>query len=513
MAESLRKLPRELIVVTRNGVLAGAPAFMAHAEAVTSIAGLVRQYGGELRPHFGLSVRRLDAVSAASPSVGRQTPLTLARYYRVDAPEEQLESIAASLQAHPEVQSVFVKPSGEPARLNSMLPSAAEPPSVTADFTSRQNYLDAAPGGVDARYAWTVPGGSGDGVSIIDIEGEWRFSHEDLVDNEGGVVGGTPPGDQGWRNHGTAVLGVFHGDRNDFGITGISPNANVRGISIFPDGTAAAAIRAAADMLDPGEIILIELHYPGPRFSFQARDDQRGYIPAEWWPDTFEAVLYATQKGVIVVEAGGNGAENLDDPLYDANPAAPYGPFPPTWSNPFRRSADSGAIIVGAGAPPQGTHQHDWGPDRSRLDFSNYGSMVDVQGWGREVTSTGYGDLQGGDNEDLWYTDQFSGTSSASPVIVGVIGAIQGVLRAAAQPLLTPGSARALLRSGGSPQQDGLAGLVSERIGNRPDLRAFIRELIPTAPQAVNQPAAAPVQTINIKIGDTKVARIVNIDL
>jgi hypothetical protein len=80
MPESLTKLPRELIVVTRNGVVAGAPAFMAHAEAVTSIAGLVRQYGGELRPHFGLSARRLRAVSAASPSVDRQTPLTLARY-------------------------------------------------------------------------------------------------------------------------------------------------------------------------------------------------------------------------------------------------------------------------------------------------------------------------------------------------------------------------------------------------------------------------------------------------
>ena len=79
-----------------------------------------------------------------------------------------------------------------------------------------------------------------------------------------------------------------------------------------------------------------------------------------------------------------------------------------------RSMRDSGAIVVGAGAPPSGTH----GPDRSRLDFSNWGSIVDSQGWGEGVTTTGgffdgAGDLQGG-KENQWYTQRFSGTSSAS---------------------------------------------------------------------------------------------------
>ncbi|MEK8170065.1 hypothetical protein NKH77_10840 [Streptomyces sp. M19] len=43
----------------------------------------------------------------------------------------------------------------------------------------------------------------------------------------------------------------------------------------------------------------------------------------------------------------------------------------------------------GAGAPPPGTHGRDHGPDRSRLEFSNYGMRLDAQGWGREVTTTG----------------------------------------------------------------------------------------------------------------------------
>ena len=94
--------------------------------------------------------------------------------------------------------------------------------------------------------------------------------------------------------------------------------------------------------------------------------------------------------------------------------------------------------MVGAGAPPPGTHGRDHGADRSRLDFSNYGALVDAQGWGREVTTTGYGDLQGGSIEDLWYTDQFSGTSSASPIVVGALGCVQGFLRAAGRAPLTP---------------------------------------------------------------------------
>jgi hypothetical protein len=177
---------------------------------------------------------------------------------------------------------------------------------------------------------------------------------------------------------------------------------------------------------------------------------------------------------VIVVEAAGNGAQNLDDPIY--NTPAPG--FPAGWTNPFNRAnRDSGAIIVGAGAPPPGTHGRNHGPDRSRLDFSNFGASLDVQGWGREVTTCGYGDLQGGANEDLWYTDQFSGTSSASPIIVGTLGSLQGIVRARGAPVLTPARARQLLRTTGSTQQDAPGRPRTQRIGNRPNLRALVAAL------------------------------------
>ncbi|HKP58473.1 MAG TPA: S8 family serine peptidase [Polyangiales bacterium] len=460
----------ELIVVTRS---TSGPA-TAVAAAPSSLDALLAREGAALHPLFGSTPARARAAAAGLPRAAAGGP-DLSRFHRVAAPGAQLDTLAAKLAADPSVEAAYVKPGAEPARINDMIATAEVAPAVTPDFTTRQFYLQAAPGGIDAAFAQSVPGGSGAGIRIIDIEGAWRFSHEDLRANEGGVVGGTESTDIGWRNHGTAVIGVIGGDRNPLGVTGIAPDAVQMAISIFGAGQGSSkAIRDAADRLSPGDVILIELHRPGPHFNFEGRSDQLGYIAVEFWPDDFAAIQYATARGVIVVEAAGNGAENFDDALYQAIPAG----FPADWANPFNRAnRDSGAILVGAGAPPPGTHGRDWGPDRSRLDFSNYGASVDVQGIGREITTCGYGDLQGGTSEDEWYTDTFSGTSSSSPIVVGAIASIQGMLAAAGRTLLDPAGARALLRATGSPQQDGPGRPATQRIGNRPDLNAMARAL------------------------------------
>jgi hypothetical protein len=458
---------------------------------VTPLNQILERHKAIIRPLFGASEDRLMFKSA--PAVGPAMP-NFAIYYRVEAPAPRLKEIARELRENDAIEAAYVKPPAEPPLINEMAPAAVEAPPATPDFTSRQVYLGPAPSGIDARHAWTLRGGRGAAVRIIDIEGAWRFSHEDLTQNQGGLVGGVPSPDIGWRNHGTAVIGVFGGDGNGFGVSGICPEANVSAISIFGGMGSAPAIRNAVNRLQAGDIILLELHRAGPRNNYQSRPDQNGYIAIEWWPDDFDAILFATRRGILVVEAAGNGAQNLDDPIYDT----PDSGFPAGWTNPFNRAnRDSGAILVGAGAPPPGTHGRDHGPDRSRLGFSNFGNAIDVQGWGREVTTCGYGDLQGGSNEDFWYTDQFSGTSSASPIVVGTLGCLQGILRAGGITPLTPARARKVLRATGSPQQDAPGQPSSQRIGNRPDLRALVRgagvrvSRVPATKTATKKPTAA----------------------
>jgi hypothetical protein len=472
--EGMPESPRELVVMMR-----------AEAEVASAESGLRSRSGMDtgrvdrilsaakatIAPMFGASEERVRAsMGAVAAAAGARDPAT---FYRVDAEDERLDELAAALGEAEPVEAAYVKPPASPAALfEGMEPASEEAPPVSPDFTGRQGYLDAAPGGVDARWAWTQAGGRGANVNIIDVEGAWRFTHEDLVQHQGGVVGGVQSGDIRWRNHGTAVVGVYGGDGNAFGVTGIASDAVTTAYSIFGAGnSSAAAIRGAANRMRAGDILLIELHRPGPRHAFASRDDQRGYIAVEWWPDDFAAILFATGRGVIVVEAAGNGAENLDDAIY--NTAAPG--FPASWRNPFNRAnPDCGAVVVGAGAPATLAH----GPDRSRLDFSNFGACVDAQGWGRDVCTTGYGDLQGGGNEDLWYTARFSGTSSASPVVVGALACVQGILRARGATLLTPATARQRLRATGSPQTDAPGRPATQRIGNRPNIRAIVEAIV-----------------------------------
>ncbi|MYW65226.1 S8 family serine peptidase [Streptomyces sp. SID8379] len=474
----------ELIILARPEARLRAETEGVRSAAGADVSALNMFLGDEqlaLEPLFG-SEERLQAVSDASAG-GADFP-DLALFYRVRGVGQRAQELRARIAALPEINDAYVKPGAVPASAHDDFDEARrmkEKAAATPDFTNRQGYLGPAPEGVDAVWAWQRLGGSGEGVTVIDVEGAWQLSHEDLSAKLAGVVVGTPISDVAWRNHGTAVLGVIGGDRNDRGVTGIAPESVTAAASFQGVGTA-AAIHAAAERLGPGDIVLIELHRPGPRFDFEQRDDQRGYIALEWWPDDYAAIKYATAKGVVVVGAAGNGAESLDDAVYERRPEG----FPSWWHNPFNPSnRSSGAVLVGAGAPPPGTHGRDHGPDRSRLAFSNYGARVDAQGWGREVTTTGGswnlpGDLQGGSEEIAWYTDTFSGTSSASPVVVGALASLQGMLKAGGQRPMTSQRARDVLRATGSPQQDAPGRPASQRIGNRPDIKGAVTNLLPS---------------------------------
>jgi hypothetical protein len=411
-------------------------------------------------------------------------------FYQIVASQNKLDVLAKQMNSQDCVQAAYVKP---PISLPRVIPEKPRSHSklrkrATGNYRSLQGYLDPAPGGIGIASATGFKGYLGDNINIVDIEWSWLFTHEDLKVNQRGVVFGTKPtsdANYGYENHGTAVAGILSGDVNNYGIVGIAPNAIFGGSSLGANSLSSAIYGAAAQM-NKGDVLQIELHQAGPNAS--ANSGQVGYIPVEWWPDTFVAIQYATKtKGLVVVEAGGNGYQSLDAPIYTTARTAMFGANSP---NPFNvNNPSSGAIIVGAGAPPPYTHNAYYGPDRSRLDFSNYGNRVDAQGWGVEVTSTGYGDIdnlntQTSVSRNLWYVKDFSGTSSATPIVTGALAVVQAVLKAKnPNKLLTSQQMASIVRlaANGSPQQDGVYGPATQRIGPRPDLNKLIPAAVKVA--------------------------------
>ncbi len=360
-----------------------------------------------------------------------------------------LIDIVRKLRADPAVEAAFLEPVAVPASLGfnaftgavpELPPPGAGDRSDTPDFTAEQGYLNAPPEGVNAWAVEDSTGADGATVQVVDVEGAWLWTHEDLPDpilELGGQIESL-----GWRNHGTAVLGEVRGGDNGYGVRGIAPGCEV-GCSSIAEQWTADAIYNAAVALNPGDVIIIELHAPGPNATGEG---QVGYVCMEYWQDNFDAIQIATALGVIVCEAAGNGGEDFDDPVY-------LGVFD-------RSQRDSGAIICGASV----------GSDLDPASFTNYGSRVDLHGWGYEVATTGYGYLYGIDeglDEEFWYTSGFNGTSSATPIVAGSVTAVQGMAKARWGFPLDSKLMRDLLVATGTPQEE-----PETHIGPRPDILA-----------------------------------------
>ncbi|MGA9772505.1 MAG: S8 family serine peptidase [Blastocatellia bacterium] len=335
-----------------------------------------------------------------------------------------------------------------------------------------QGYLNPAPLGMDVRYAWTLEGGHGENVRIVDVEYNWNLDHNDLLAATADLflyVRGVNPlsdriTDEGNKNHGTAVLGMLAAAPDGIGVTGIAYGATLGLVNPITEGTEAdisGAIRRTASKMEAGDILLLEQQsIAGPRFDIATG---RGLVPIEYESKIFKEIRNATAKGIVVIESSGNGFENLDHPAYN-------GAFD-------RNNRDSGAIIVGAGLPEGGIFGE--GPDRARTEESNYGSRVDVQGWGRAITTTGFGDLRHEQGENNWYTIDFGATSGATAMVAGAAALIQSIRKARGLAPLAPRDLRQLLVCTGSGQR----GNLSEHIGPRPNIRAALALLDGVAPE------------------------------
>jgi len=330
----------------------------------------------------------------------------------------------------------------------------------------QQPYLHAA-SGVGASTMWDVEGGTGAEVRIADAEYNWDLDHWEFAYQGAVTLLGDEPTDPSppedplrETNHGTAVLGELGAARNGFGVTGIAHESPLYVVATNTgpgDGVwdVGAAIMTALGTLEPGDVILIEQQMVGPNYTGDPPGTQVGLVPIEWYAPWYDVVVTAVGNGVIVVEAAGNGSQDLDDPIYSTGHGGHW---------PFLPENDSGAIIVGAGAVYSDT-------SRSRLWYSNYGSTVDLQGWGENVVTTGYGDLYSSEGQHLWYTQVFAGTSSASPIVAGACACFSSAYQAVSPLVPSPADVQSYLQRAGQAQTSGTYP-ASQNIGPLPDIPA-----------------------------------------
>jgi len=393
-----------------------------------------RTFSGD-REHFKALKARGEAAS------GRPGPdLSLWYDVRLPAGKASLATAINDLNAQDTVEIAHPAPVCELAVIRSEANEARMLP--TPDFTHLQDYLYDTPTGLNAPAAWAHPGGDGLGMRFIDVELGWVHTHEDF--NPFNQFYSSGEIDPSYHDHGTAVLGEVIGTDNAYGVTGFAHKAEWGTVAITVDEwpTVPHYFLEAAEALRPGDVWLIELQMYPP---------DRGATPMEWLQVNFDAIWTSCWSlGVVCIEAGANGSQNLDASHWD-------GVFD-------REVRDSGAIMVGAGTPTGRVAE--W--------FTNYGSRMDVHAWGSEIVTTGYGDLQGG-AETAWYTAQFGGTSGASPMITGSSLCLQGIHKAAYGVPMTPSELRQVLNETGIAHLD-----PSSEIGPRPDLEAAVDQVLGT---------------------------------
>lgn len=372
----------------------------------------------------------------------------LLNYYIVETQGDiDVQALLVQFEKSSLVETAYLQEEEAPPeeRLSNLSVNPYDEPRLT-----RQGYLEPAPLGINAPYAWSIKGGDGKGTTFVDMEYGWLFSHEDLVNQKIELMSGQNKSEH--HDHGTSVLGIVSAEDNNIGGIGIAPKAKVKVVSQIRDNgmyNTADAILSAVNNMQAGDILLLEA-----QATYEGYGD-KNYLPVEVKPDIFDAIRLGTNKGIIIIEAGANGGNDLDQ-FRDRNGKQVLNRNSPDFK-------DSGAIMVGA-ASARVPHKRSY--------FSNYGSRVDVYGWGNAVDTT---DAKPREFMINLYTSSFSGTSSASPIIAGAAASIQGITKTNLGKVYTPSQLRDILSdpSTGTKSNDP----ASDKIGVLPDLKAIVSKL------------------------------------
>jgi len=372
----------------------------------------------------------------------------LLNYYIVENQGDiDVQALLAKFEKSSLIETAYLQEEETPPeeRLPNLSVNPYDEPRLT-----RQGYLEPAPLGINAPYAWSINGGDGKGTTFVDMEYGWLLNHEDLVNQKIELMSGQNKSEH--HDHGTSVLGIVSAEDNNIGGIGIAPKAKVKVVSQIRDNgnyNTADAILSAVNNMQAGDILLLEA-----QATYDGYGD-KNYFPVEVKPDIFDAIRMGTNKGIIIIEAGANGGNDLDQ-FRDRNGKQVLNRNSPDFK-------DSGAIMVGA-ASARVPHKRSY--------FSNYGSRVDVYGWGNAVDTT---DAKPSEFITNLYTSSFAGTSSASPIIAGAAASIQGIVKNNQGRVYTPSELRDILSdsSTGTKSNDP----TSDKIGVLPDLKAILSKL------------------------------------
>jgi len=377
-----------------------------------------------------------------------QISSNLLNYYIVETQDDiDVQALLTKIEKSSLVETAYLQEEEAPPaeRLPNLSVNPYDEPRLT-----RQGYLEPAPLGINAPYAWSIKGGDGKGTTFVDMEYGWLFNHEDLVNQKIELISGQNKSEH--HDHGTSVLGIVSAEDNNIGGIGIAPKAKVKVVSQIRDNgnyNTADAILSAVNNMQAGDVLLLEA-----QATYDGYGD-KNYFPVEVKPDIFDAIRMGTNKGIIIIEAGANGGNDLDQ-FRDRNGKQVLNRNSPDFK-------DSGAIMVGA-ASARVPHKRSY--------FSNYGSRVDVYGWGNAVDTT---DAKPSEFITNLYTSSFAGTSSASPIIAGAAASIQGIAKNNQGRVYTPRQLRDILSdsSTGTKSNDP----TSDKIGVLPDLKAILSKL------------------------------------
>lgn len=283
---------------------------------------------------------------------------------------------------------------------------AYEEAQPTPDFETLQAYLE-QPGsrykGMNIRKVWDKQV-VGRGVRVHFSDGGIYANHEDLRGNPDlNIINHGPNDDPG---HGTASVGLLLARANGMGMTGI---CHASELYLYDNrATKHYNVQTPKDLLRyvrPGDIV-------GVNRQTANINAMTTFLPSLhdqlWW----DATRQLTERGAVVVNAASNGSYATDS---SKRAIANFGVDLSEWPY-FLDHGDADAILIGA--------CHSW--DGKPHQYSNYNYRYRMlNSWGDSVATLGYGVLQDKDDNDRDYTDNYGGTSSATPLVTGALALIQ----------------------------------------------------------------------------------------